>query len=113
MRTKGKAFTGNTTVMRLLVEEYSGNVTRSDDHGCTLAHITEQTGNFEALKLLVENRADLPAETYEGYNPLYHATAFGHIPVMEYILRQNPELLASCRLFIEQLKTVKLKQLQH
>lgn len=87
------AYAGNTAVMRLLLDTYIEGVTESSDHGYTPAHIAAQMGNLEDLTLLVENGADLSAETCEGYNTLHCAAAFGHIPVMEYILAIKPELL--------------------
>ncbi|TVQ84582.1 MAG: ankyrin repeat domain-containing protein [Micavibrio sp.] len=61
-------------------------VTWTEDGEDTLLHSAAFTGNFEAVKLLVELGADINALGDMHYTPLHYAALQGHNDIYDYLL---------------------------
>ncbi|EDO45485.1 predicted protein, partial [Nematostella vectensis] len=65
--------------------------------GFTPLHIAVVYGHWEIVKLLLDEGADVEAQTKNGYQPLHLAAQYGHKIIIEILLQRGapPDALTS------------------
>lgn len=73
------------------------NITRyRNDAGSSLLHIATIFRNLDAVKLLVENGADVNFKDDYGCSPLYYAVVFSKYTIIDYLIKAGADINARC-----------------
>ena len=75
------ALSGNTEVMRLLIDRHA-DVNIQDSNGMTPLHIAARSGGMQAVQLLLASKAQLDMLNRERETSLHQAASQGHIEVV-------------------------------
>jgi ankyrin repeat protein len=68
------------------------NVNLPDVSGWTAVHYAAQSGSFECVKLLIENKADIDVKTEKNETALFLATKHNHYDIVEFLAENNCHL---------------------
>ena len=69
----------NAELKRLLTQE--GNADTSNAKRASLIHVASHFGNIHALRLLIQNGANIQAATFGGWSALHYAAFAGHAQI--------------------------------
>jgi ankyrin repeat protein len=90
----------------IIIEEYKGDISSFHDLECeyfykdnkvihcfvmkeTPLHIASVFGNFEAVKILIENGADVSVLNNNGSNPLHYAASRGRLEIVKLLVKSG------------------------
>ncbi len=63
-----------------------------DKDGCTPLHNACHQGCLEAVKMLLDNKAQLEAKSASSRTPLFHAVKGGHLPVVQLLIKAGTDV---------------------
>ncbi len=69
-------------------------LTRTEWQGMTLLHDAVDKGQIEVATFLIEQNADLNAQTHDGRTPLHIAAQHGNVPMIALLLKHGATLNA-------------------
>jgi ankyrin repeat protein len=75
--------------VKILIQKYSANIERMDHRGRNVLLIACEYENWEMVKWLVDQGADLNQFDRNGRSPLYHAITQGDLEMLLYLLRHG------------------------
>ena len=80
---------GDVDLMKELLENNPKLVNSRNDNGCTSLQYAAYSGQLEAVRLLIEKKADVDVKgSHHGWTPLYLAAMKGHRAIAEHINHQ-------------------------
>ena len=77
--------------------EGGANPNEQDEHGWTALHYAAEDGVPEAVKALIDARADVEATNVDGAVPLHHAAFAGHLDVVNVLLKEGANISVTNR----------------
>ena len=69
-----------------LLKNENVNINETDDKGLTGLHLACRNGDFNIVKLLVENKADLKLNAQKLLTPLALSCKLGHFEIAKYLI---------------------------
>ena len=77
---------GHIDICKEILKTYKIDINAANNNGWTALHYGVQNGNFELLKLLIQNGGDVYYATKDNTNCLHLATSEGHIDICKMFL---------------------------
>ncbi|KAH8154979.1 uncharacterized protein LAJ45_01512 [Morchella importuna] len=83
-------------ILKLLAQGAKIHVNRTDEDGMTALHSATLLGNWDIVKLLLENGADIEARNAEGWTPLLCASITGDHQTASILLEKGADIATRC-----------------
>jgi ankyrin repeat protein len=78
---------GSLNLLQFLYNKNENLLNAENDRKWTAVHYASYKGNFECVKFLVENNANISLATLQNEKPLYYASLDGHWKIVDYLIK--------------------------